>query len=67
MAMNENAIDALAKAIWLRVIGWEDASLSPGHACTPASHSDDPDDCPLFREIHDEITMWATARTKEGM
>jgi hypothetical protein len=55
--MNGTKIDELAESVWRRVIGYE-------HACG-LDNTGDPDDCPLFREIHDEITMWATKQTKE--
>jgi hypothetical protein len=63
---NTNAIDKLAEAVWRRVIGWEGAELPGGHQCAvKAPTTDTADDCPLYREIHDEIVMWAKARTKE--
>jgi len=64
--MNVSVIDELAEVIWRRVVGWEESEMNQPHGecckvsqITPA----DPDDCPLFREIHDEITLWAKSRT----
>jgi len=63
---NETAIDRLAESVWRRVVGWEESEMNEPHGdcCVTGVTSGDPDDCPLFREIHDEITMWATKRAK---
>lgn len=57
--MNTSAIDSLAESVWRRVIGYEQPEAHFGCA------TNDPDDCGLFREIHDEITMWASKQAKE--
>lgn len=59
--MNTNAIDNLAESVWRRVMAWDDHDISQGHRDCPTS---DPDECGLFREIHDEITSWAKAQVK---
>lgn len=60
-----SAIEDLAESVWRRVIGWDEYEHSSRHADCVLKGVD-PDGCPLFREIHDEITMWATKQTKEG-